>query len=305
MKNELRSIAQFMILVHTCVIWLFLNPISALAQDNNLVPSDSNITTSTGDGKIDALVKHITDSALYKLRKSYDKAIEEERLSLANPALDWQTSKNLRNAKKAGEHERVISILEPILASRPYKLCNLWAYDHVAFAYRSLGNAEKSDFFFRKGADAIERAIESRINMPEIVFLFDLYADYYFFIKDYKDSDYEQEINFMSSHINDAAFKNVKDMIIYNIIRAKFKHKDYDSVTKDCDNLSNWYKRLPVQENSRLFHETWKARALFKLGRPQDAINLMEQIVANTNYILLPESIKFELKEMKAGRSIY
>ena len=265
-------------------------------------PGDGNITTSTL-----ALVRNQIQQSSYVLMKTrYVAAIENDAMNLPNTRVDnWLKRQDLRDAKKTGDHRTLIELLEPIIARNPDRLCMIPAYQHVGYAYGKLNDSAHANKTYRQGIASIRNIIDKNQGNGEYIFLCDMFRRYYDDLTNYSDEDYLNENSFYTRILNVSAYKDWRDVILNNMCSMEYRRARYDQVIALCAQIDEFYQTMPEPERNRVLQQCWKARAMFKQGKREDGIALMEQTKTDPWGIADREAIKYEMKLMESGKSLY
>ena len=199
---------------------------------------------------------------------------EKDRALLGGKSSTWRPG--FKRVLELKDPRAIIEYMGPVVESHPENLATFGAYERIALAFRDLKNEEEASIWLRKGIDAVDALVERHKDGIEMAYLVSNYRNLYGGLSNATSRELEEERQKYLSALSNPAIAKYKDSVMISMASMYFAQGSYAEVLDVCRQMREFYKSKPENEKDRLGYQGIEARALARMGREQEALDLLE-----------------------------
>lgn len=275
---------------------LFLCAGRDLAAEDSLAETDLPTTASV----LAEFEQMKRESTVENLRMSMKSMKEAERGLLASEDRDGWRKSGVLSALREGRDADLVVELGSVLERYPANLATYGGYGRMVDSCRRLGDTTSADMWARRGAAACEELFQRYGDNPAMLCSLHYYRYLSSRICDYSEADYAHEKQLYRELAAKAEYSEYADFPLTALSALEYDMGNYDEVLRLCDEVDAFHERvqIPHKERSRRMHDKWRAKALYRLGKKQEGINLLERLRSDPSWAFQRDALSGEIEMM-------
>lgn len=240
------------------------------------------------------------------LAEAFYRLCHEEADSLPSDVKQGIASPLVAEALEKKDVQGAIGILKEMVAKNGDNIGLIPIYKAIQKLYRDSGDDQAAQTWGRLEMEAVEKAFGRYSAAPESILLVELYTQCYVRLPKPTQEDYQRVKAFLETQSRAPEYAEYHDLPLVEICELEYWSKNYKEVLAACDRVDRWYEGRPEGERGRAIPDLWRARALFRLGKRDEAAGVLERLLASKNpsVMLKDAPIAAELQAIREGRDI-
>lgn len=226
---------------------------------------------------------------------------EQESLALPDSAREGPKSPAVAEALSRGDTKTALALLKDIIEQNRENVGVLPVYAVMQKLFSDTGDLDSAERWGRLEIESIEKAVKKHSKSEGSILLLELYGKAWARLPGKTLADYQRARTFLEEQCRAIDHTEYQDVALIEFCKVDYWFESYEDVLASCDRVDRWYEGRETEERGRTMPDLWRARALFKLGKKDEAASVLERLLASKNpaVILKNSAIAAELRSMQ------